>query len=235
MDGSMTSLAKSFEQATSNEADTRVNEQYDKLISLIKDTFGTDSARTKSLLALYSDYEDRVKEAPASARRHYHLAYEGGYLDHIHNVVQCAIQMTKLYKAMGGVVDFTKEELIFVALHHDLGKLGTLDEPYYVVQDSDWHRKNKNEVFKHNEDRQFMTTSDLSWFILQNYGVTMTQQEMIAIKLTDGLYADSNKDYLKQYGAGYYPLRSNLHKIMHWADHMAASIENDPVRQADTR
>ena len=209
---------------------THIEEQYSKLIQLIKDTFGENSDRAKALLKLYEDYEERVKEAPASGKLNFHNAYEGGYLDHVHNVIECAKYMKRLYEKMNGLIDFTDEELIFVAIHHDLGKLGTLDEPYYVVQDSDWHRQNKLEVFKINDDRQYMRTNDLSIFILQQYGVTMTQTEYLAIKLTDGLYDDSNKSYLQQYGAGPFPMRTNLHKIMHWADHMAASAEGDVIR-----
>jgi hypothetical protein len=214
---------------------SHTDEQYDKLVATIKANFGDDSERTLSLLKLYEDFAERIKEAPASGRVHYHNAYEGGYLDHIFNVLDCALEMAKLYKNQGGVIDFTKEELVFTALHHDLGKLGTLDDPYYVIQDSDWHRKNKNEAYKHNEDAQYMTVNDRTIFLLQQYGVKLTQNEYLALKLTDGLYDKANEAYLKQYGAGYFPMRTNLHKIMHWADHMAASIENDPVRQKFTR
>ena len=41
---------------------------------------------------------------------------------------------------------FTQEELLFAAMHHDLGKLGDGTKPYYLPQDSEWHRKNKNET-----------------------------------------------------------------------------------------
>ena len=36
-------------------------------------------------------------------------------------------------------VDFTDEELIFCALHHDLGKLGTKGKPFYIANPSEWH------------------------------------------------------------------------------------------------
>lgn len=214
---------------------THIDEQYKLLIDTIKETFGEDSERTKALLKMYEDYEERVKESPASGKLNFHNAYEGGYLDHVLNVLKCARLMKKLYEHVGGWVDFTDEELVFVALHHDLGKLGTLDDPYYVVQDSEWHRKNRLEVFKHNEDAQYMTVSDRSIFILQEYGVTLTQTEYISIKLTDGLFDEANKKYLIQYGAGPHPMRSNLPYIMHWSDHMAARQENDVVRKKMTR
>ena len=212
-----------------------VDAQFEKLIQTIKDTFGEDSERTLALLKFYEDFEDRVKESPASGRLHFHSAYEGGYLDHVLNVLDCAQLMKRLYEHQEGWIDFTDEELVMVALHHDLGKLGTVDHPYYVVQDSDWHRNNRLEVFKHNEDAQYMTVNDRSIFLLQEYGVKLTEVEYLSIKLTDGMYDEASKKYLQQYGAGNFPMRTNLHKIMHWADHMAASIENDLVRQKMTR
>jgi hypothetical protein len=210
-----------------------VDAQYDKLIKIIKETFPQD--RSEKLIKLYTDYEERIKEAPASTKIHFHNAYPGGYLDHVHNVIECALELTKLFKKMGGIIDFTKEELIFSAMHHDLGKLGTLEEPYYVIQESDWHRINRGEVYKHNDNRQYFRVNDLTIFILQQYGITVTQNEFLAMKLTDGLYDKNNEDYLKQYGAGDYPMRTNLHKICHWADYMASTIENDPVRQKATQ
>jgi hypothetical protein len=209
---------------------THINAQYDALIQIIKDTFGETSDRTTKLLKLYADFEDRIKEAPASGKLNFHCAYEGGYLDHIHNVLRCAKNMASMYKKMGGTIDFTMEELVFCALHHDLGKLGTLEEPYYVPQDSEWHRNNRLEIFKHNEDRQYITSSDCTMFNLQKYGIELTQNEFLAIKMTDGLYDKSNEKYLIQYGAGPFPLRCSLFRIMHWADHMAACIEYDDVR-----
>ncbi len=208
-----------------------IEKNYTTLITTIKETFGPTSERTQRLLELYSDYEERVKSAPASGKINFHNAYEGGYLAHILNVLDCARLMKKLYSHKGGWVDFTDEELVFVALHHDLGKLGTLEEPYYVVQDSEWHRKNRLEAFKINDNRQYMRVGDLSAFILQQYGVATTQIEFLSIRLTDGLYDEANKPYLIQYGSGPFPMRMNLPYIMHWSDSMAVRIESDPERK----
>ena len=48
-----------------------------------------------------------------------------------------------------GLINFTDEELIF-AVHHDLGKVGDLDNDYYIPQDR-IRRKNRGEIFKHNQ------------------------------------------------------------------------------------
>jgi hypothetical protein len=82
------------------------------------------------------------------AHREYHNAYKGGYIDHIFNVSKNAIQMKKTFEEAGGICDFTMDELLFVSIHHDLGKLGTKNELHYSENNSDWHVKNRGEVFK---------------------------------------------------------------------------------------
>ena len=59
--------------------------------------------------------------------------------------------MLKLYKEAGGMVDFTQEELLFSAFHHDLGKLGERGNMAYKIQESEWHRKNRGDVYTWNE------------------------------------------------------------------------------------
>ena len=124
------------------------------------------------------------------------------------------------------MINFSDEELVFAALHHDLGKVGDLEHDYYVPQDSDWHRKNRGEIYKHNPQLQYMKVPDRGLWLLQHYGVKVTDKEYIGIKLTDGLYDDANTAYLKSYNPDY-NLRSNMAYILHQADMMATHIEFD--------
>jgi hypothetical protein len=129
---------------------------------------------------------------------------------------------------MEGDVNFTKQELIFAALHHDLGKLGNPDEgPHYVDQDSDWHRK-RGELYSINENLQYFNVPERALFLLQKYGIEITQTEWLAIKLSDGLYDEGNKAYLKNFAK--YAMKTNLPYIIHWADHLACRVESDKGR-----
>jgi hypothetical protein len=74
-----------------------------------------------------------------------------------------------------------------------------------------------------------MKVPDRALMTLQRYGVTLTDNEWIAIKLSDGLYDESNEAYLKS-SFIQYPLDTNLPRIVHIADYMASQIENDTVR-----
>ena len=103
----------------------------------------------EKILHMYSMDElgPNLMLSPASGNINYHNAYEGGYVDHIMNVVNNSIRMMKLYEDSGGKIDFTRDELIFAAFHHDLGKLGSKGKIHYVDNPSDWHVKNQGKTY----------------------------------------------------------------------------------------
>lgn len=199
-----------------------IKQNYEKFMQYIE----ADS-RAENLKKMYDVLNDQLVTAPASGRVYYHNAFPGGYLDHILRVTETALKLAGLFKTMEGDINFTKEELVFAALHHDLGKLGTEDGPYYVEQDSDWHRK-RGELYKHNDNIQYMKAPERGLMMLQKYDVKVTQNEWIAIKLSDGLYDEGNKSYLMNYSA--YSMKTNLPYIIHWADHMSSTVERDKGR-----
>ena len=189
--------------------------------------FLADDPRLDKLNEMYETFGEQLITAPASGRVHYHNAFPGGYLDHVVRVADASMKMATIYKSMGGVIDFTKQEMIFSALHHDLGKLGNEQGAYYLDQDSDWHRK-RGEMYKYNENIQYMPVTDRALYILQKFDISVTEKEWIAIKLSDGMYDDGNKAYLKNHGV--YPMKTNLPYIIHWADHMACTVERDQTK-----
>jgi hypothetical protein len=129
---------------------------------------------------------------------------------------------------------YTEEELMFAAMHHDLGKVGFPGEgnEVYQVETSDWHRKNQNKMYRHNENIPFTMVPDLSIWLLQEYDVKMSWNEYQAIKIHDGMYDDANKPYYVARSAQA-KLKTNLPIILHHADHMAAQIEFERWRNKD--
>ena len=208
----------------------QIVENWSKLIQLIEDTF--DGERKEKLLEMYKYFEDRMSIAPASGKAAYHNAMVGGYVEHVLHVTDCAIQIKKLWESNGAMINFTDEELIFAAMHHDLGKVGDLDKDYYIPQDSEWHRKNRGEIFKHNPDLQYMTVTDRAIFLLNHFGIKMSQWEYIGLKLTDGMYEEGNKSYYISYNPDW-SLKSNIAYILHQADMMATHIEFDEWQRED--
>ncbi len=204
----------------------QLQENYEKFLTIIRRTF--EGERQEKLLHMYSQDELGVNLAisPASGNINYHNAYEGGYIDHVVNVVKNSLKMKKLYEDVGGVIDFTDEELIFSALHHDLGKLGDVGQPYYQPNPSDWHIKNQGKLYEINTDLSFMTVTDRTFFLLNKYGIQYTEAEYFGIKLTDGMYEEDNVKYFKVYNPDR-SLKYNIQFILHWADHMSTTIERD--------
>jgi len=200
-----------------------IQANYNKLMEYLQ-----ADPRWEQLKPMYDILQDELTLAPASGKRHFHNAFPGGYLDHVVRVTDVALKIASVYKTTEGDINFTKQELIFAAIHHDLGKLGNPDEgPHYVEQDSDWHRK-RGELYKLNDNLQYMKVPDRALFLLQKYNVPVTQNEWLAIKLSDGLYDEGSRGYLMNNAP--YAMKTNLAKIIHWADHLACSVENDKSR-----
>ena len=211
-------------------SEQQIVDNWNKLMQIIEDTFSGD--RKLKLIEMYAYFEDRMSVAPASGKAAYHNAMVGGYVEHVLHVTDCALQIKKLWESNGAMINFTDEELIFAALHHDLGKVGDLNQDYYIPQDSEWHRKNKGEIFKHNPKLQYMTVTDRAIFLLNHFGISMSEWEYIGLRLTDGLYEDGNKTYLMSYNPDW-SLKSNIAYILHQADMMATHIEFDEWQRAD--
>jgi hypothetical protein len=186
--------------------------------------FLAEDPRVDELDAMYDVFGEQLLSAPASGKIHYHNAFPGGYLDHVVHVAETSMKVATAYKAIGGQIDFTKQEMIFAALHHDLGKLGNETGPYYLDQDSDWHRK-RGEMYTYNDNIQYMTVTDRALYLLQKFNIKVTEKEWLAIKMSDGLYDDGNKAYYKPFQK--YAMKTNLPYVIHWSDHMACTAERD--------
>lgn len=181
--------------------------------------------RKTQLLNLYNRQEELLALAPASSKASFHNSFAGGYVDHINRVVTAALAISKVWMEFGADTDtFTKEELVFTAINHDLGKLGMDGKPRYIPNDSEWHVKNQGANYKPNAELPFLPVQDNSLFILQSAGIQLSVNEYIAIKIHDGLYDDGNKAYLIS-GQNESKLRSSLALILHQADMLASRVE----------
>ena len=210
----------------------KIKSNWEQFRLLINDWFPT---RKVQLNQMYDELEDRVVMMPASSIAHFHNAFAGGYVDHVIRVMQCAENVHKLWTDSGADMSgYTVEELMFAAMHHDLGKVGFPGDgnEVYQVETSDWHRKNQNKMYRHNENIPFTMVPDLSIWLLQEYNVKMSWNEYQAIKIHDGMYDDANKPYYVARSAQA-KLKTNLPIILHHADHMAAQIEYERWRNRD--
>tara|TARA_R110000824_G_scaffold296671_3_gene484962 strand:- start:4000 stop:4743 length:744 start_codon:yes stop_codon:yes gene_type:complete len=209
----------------------QIEHNWKKLRNIVQDTF--EGERLEGLNEMYDYFEERMCLAPASGKEHFHNAHPGGYVEHVLHITDLVQQLHVVWSKNGATVDnFTVEELIFAALHHDLGKVGNLVEDNYIHNESDWHRKNQGMIYKHNPRIEYMTITDRAIWILQHFGIKMTENEYIGLRLTDGMYEEANKSYY----VAYQPerqLKSNIAYILHQADMMASHIEYDEWKRGD--
>ena len=211
-----------------NLTDAEIQENYKEFLKFVGDVFTGE--RKEKLLKMYSDEDGSLglplATAPASMCEHFHLCHPGGYLQHIMNVIKLSFAGKKLFEIAGANIDFTDEQMIFSAMHHDLGKLGDPEfGEYYMPQDQDWKYK-KGEFYKMNPNLPYMEVTDRAIFLLQKFGITYDWKESLSIKLSDGLFNESNERYLKQYNPDLF-LRTNLPRVIHTADYTACRAEYD--------
>ena len=152
--------------------------------------------------------------APASARVEHHCCFEGGLVFHSLNVVK---NLRKIASCMAPC-RWTEETLTFCGLFHDLGKVGDGERPYYVQNTSDWHLK-KGIRYDYDKKCKYMPVQERSLFLLQKSGITMSEEEYLAIRLHDGMYLDENRVYAMR--------EPDFALLISWADRWSTSEEKE--------
>lgn len=180
--------------------------------------------RGVKLKAFYEQYSERFMMMPAAHKPQYHNCFPGGYIDHVNRVIEGALKIHDVWQLMGTMDTYSVEELVFAAMNHDLGKFGTFEQEAYLPQTDQWRKEKLNEPYMFNDRLEFMSVPDRGLYILSELGISVTKNEMLAIKLHDGLYDEANKPYLMSWMPETKP-RTSLIYIVHQADLMAARIE----------
>ena len=201
----------------------KIQANYEKHIKII-DTYIGD--RKDSIKSMIKHMEETYVMAPASGKSWYHNAFAGGYVDHVNRVVEYAVKQSRLYKEMGGNVDYTEEELVFAALFHDLGKIGNGDQPNYIPQTDKWRQDKLSEMYTFNPDLDFMLIPDRSLFILQKFGIKISQKEFLAIRCHDGVFDRANEAYFFS-NVESSRQKTSIISILHSADFLASKVEYD--------
>lgn len=132
----------------------------------------------------------RLATCPASSRKDYHSAYPGGLVEHSLRVLGNVMRLNSTFEW-----NLPKGSMIIGALFHDLGKVGDHENDYYLPQEDSWRLEKLGEVYSINRKCRFMTVPDRGVWLCQHYGLRLTIDEMLAIKLNDGQYIDENRPY----------------------------------------
>ena len=199
-----------------------IQANWDKFLNNIDTYISGD--RGHRLKDFYLRFEERFIMMPASHRSQYHNCFPGGYVDHVNRVVDAALKIDAVWREFEMIDTYTTEELVFSAINHDLGKFGDEEQPAYIEQTDQWRRDKLNETYMFNDRLEYMSVPDRGLYLLTSNGVSYTKNEMLAIKLHDGLYDESNKSYLMTFNPETKP-RTSLIYVLHQADLLAARVE----------
>lgn len=181
----------------------------DRVTNLINSI--SEPRRTK-INKMFEEIGEFYFTAPASSKEAYHYSFDGGLAAHSLNVYD---NLRKLNESFD--LKFTPESMIISCLFHDLGKAvtTTCDGPNYVPEDK-WHR-DRGMNYKISDNGEYFPNHQKSMFILQKFGVELTDQEYQAILLNDGMYIDANRAYSHK--------QCELSLYLHIADIMACYQE----------
>lgn len=133
---------------------------------------------------------DRIIMCPSSSRLNQYGAYPGGLVSHTLEVVS---NMRKINDACG--LDLSTDKILKAGLLHDIGKIGDLEYELFIEEDSEWHREKLGQMYKFNEKIQKMSVSHRSLWLLQCFGVMLTNDEWLAIQLAQGSHFEENRFY----------------------------------------
>lgn len=145
--------------------------------------------RSEAALSLVDGLGTRLALCPASAKKDFHNAFPGGLVEHSLRVLKNAMTLSK---AFGW--DIPRDSLIIGALFHDLGKVGDENNDYYVDAE-DWRKDKMGEMYTYNKDLDYMTVPDRGVYLCQHFGLKLSRDETLAIKLNDGWVVQENKAY----------------------------------------
>jgi hypothetical protein len=148
-------------------------ESYLRLVSKI----GGD--RGAAAVVMVESLEDRLPFCPAEPRTDSPGHYPGG-------LIEQALVVTKGMKKMndGFTFDVPTETILIVGLFHEIGKVGSINppEPYFIDEDSSWHREKLGAFYKHNDRLAKLSVPERSLLMLQHFGVQLTEDEWTAIR-----------------------------------------------------
>jgi len=111
--------------------------------------------------------------APCTTTTNLYGAYEGGLIQHIINTTKHALSINESLPESKQV---NKDSIIRVCIIHQIGKA-----KMYVEQTSEWHKKNRGEMYTWNEDLLSMSTSERSIYYALKAGIDLTEDEVYAI------------------------------------------------------
>jgi hypothetical protein len=179
-------------------------------------------ARSEPTIKMIDALGDRLAMCPGSGRVEYHNAFPGGLVEHSLRVLDLSLQWWATFKRACNS-QLRRDSIVIAALFHDLGKVGDHEQDYYVAQTNQWRADKLGEVYEYNRNLTYMSVPQRGLWLMQHFGVVLTQDEYLAILLNDGQYPIENKPYgMKE---------PDLAVLVHQSDLIATRFEKERAQQ----
>mgnify|MGYP001161100250 CR=1 FL=1 len=199
---------------------------HDRLIDIVNQYF--DGEESQNILNLFKHFEERLIDTPASSRPNRHNCFVGGFLDHTLRVIDTALDIKQQFIKLEVDVTSSDKDIVMASMFHDLGKLGDLDNPFYIPQTDEWRRKKLQEWYTFNDKLEPMDVADRALWILQTFNIKVTQEVWKAIKMSDGMFDEGNQKIYRRADIN----RNILHYIVHFADWLSTVAEKQHYFQS---
>lgn len=184
-----------------------LTERYQTLKSIVE-----NSSRGEEFRKLMYWLENNTEYLTAPASTKYHLSKESGLLEHSCNVAETLIRLKKSMTM--GTEDVSMESCIIVGLLHDVGKVGSPDNPLYVKNEPTEKQKKygypANPPYRWNNDLIHMNHAVRSLYTVSEH-MRLTEEEAQAIIYHDGQYIPDNISVQHR--------ECKLAVLLHWADY----------------
>jgi len=171
-------------------------EKYKKLLLKV-------DTRKEPIELFLEKYADRLATAPAHDRNNRHSAQPGGFIKRSLSTFANARALCKMPAFSEKEINI--ESIIICSLLHDVGRIGDDAGDFYVPQTSSWHIERGN-LYTFNPGIKRMMHPHRGLYLLQAEGISLTQDEWIAIVSQPHMYEDG-----KFYNGHEVPLSSLLH------------------------
>jgi len=193
-----------------------IMKNWEATLSLVEKTFQVPN---HPLLDLLETLGERYMMAPASPKKDFHSSFPGGLAYHNLHVITWLVKFATLLAPK----KYDMKTLVTVGILHDIGKVGTLEADYYVPTTEFWQRE-RGIFYTTSRKIQYMKIPHRSLYLAQHFygelnGMSLSEEEYLAIMLHDGMYEEANRSYSFK--------EPELAYILHQADYWASRLEKD--------
>lgn len=151
-----------------------IQNNFDNTLKVVK------SSGLEEMELMLSRLDETYSMSPASSKKEYGSCFPGGLC--FHN-----LHVLKWFNKFASIMSEEKipmSTMIKLSILHEIGKVGNKQEPYYIRNDGSYF-DDKGLYYSINPKLQYMKIVDRSLYLAQKFNVPLTEQEYLAIKLSD--------------------------------------------------